>query len=168
MNVHMDATAKNTISAAMTRPARMSANSNDFVKSQTAAIKKSVRQASPSSNVRLKSMLFHATIKRSATEAEFRGGKGDVEVVRPKGAFDHLLFGLFEIEARSRHRDWRPFRPARKREVIQLIRVALGHDDRTFGSMPQCTHVPRPVVSHECIKHVRRHLPLWAIVLACV
>src|SRR5215217_3018985 len=105
MNVQMEATAKNTISAAMTRPARMSGNCNDFVNSQTAAMRKSVRQASPNSNLRLKSMLFHAAIERSPAEAEFPGGKGDVEVVGPERALDHLLLGLFQVEARMGHLD---------------------------------------------------------------
>ena len=77
-----------------------------------------VRQASPNSNLRLKSMLLHAPVERAAAEPELGGGKRNVEMVHPQRALDHLLFELVEVERLADHRQRRGLRALRQREVI--------------------------------------------------
>ena len=57
-----------------------------------------MRQASPNSNLRLKSMLLHAPVERAAAEPELGGRERDVEMMHPQRALDHLLFELVEVE----------------------------------------------------------------------
>src|SRR5437868_9644375 len=84
MKFHRLASAAAPISAATTRPARTPGVAAALAISRTAAMRSSVRQASPNSNLRLKSMLLHAPVKRAAREAELGGGERHVEVVHPQ------------------------------------------------------------------------------------
>src|SRR5947207_2461080 len=101
MNSHRLASAARAISSATIRAARRSAVSSDRISSQAAPSRASVRHASPNSNLRLKSMLFHAPVQRAAREPELAGGERDVEMMHSQCPLDHLLFELVEVEARA-------------------------------------------------------------------
>src|ERR1700739_4434207 len=94
MNSQRLVSAASATRAATTRPARTSGVSVALMTSRIAATKTIVRHARPNSNLRLKSMLFHAAVERSATQAELGCRKRNVEVVHPKRALDHLFFEL--------------------------------------------------------------------------
>src|SRR2546423_8517108 len=121
MKFHRLAIAPIPISAATTNPARTPGVAAALATRRTAATRTMVRQASPNSNLRLKSMLLHAPVERAAAEAELAGGKRDVEVVHSKRPLDHLLFELVEVQAVADHRERRSFRPRRQREIVESV-----------------------------------------------
>src|SRR5579864_4439090 len=102
MNSQRLASAARATRAATMSPARTSGVSIALITSRMAATKTTVRQASPNSNLRLKSMLLHAAVERPAAEPELRGGQRDVEMVHSKRALDHLFLELVEIERLTR------------------------------------------------------------------
>ena len=53
-----------------------------------------------------------------------------------------------------------------KREVLDSIAVAIGHDDSAFGGMPQRANVAGPVVPDQGLAAHRGQLPLRLIILA--
>src|SRR5689334_18703109 len=85
------AKAATPISAATTRPARTPGVVAAFAIKRIAPMISSVRQASPNSNLRLKSMFLHATIERAAAQAELRGCQRNVEMMHSQRALDHLF-----------------------------------------------------------------------------
>src|SRR5574339_454989 len=99
MNCQRLASAAKAIKAATSLPARRSGIDSECMNSQMANIRTSVRHASPNSNLRLKPMFFHASVKRSAAEPKLGGRKRDVEVMHAERALDHLPLELVEVEA---------------------------------------------------------------------
>src|SRR5438270_3674463 len=116
MKFHRLASAKTPSSAATIRPARTPGVVAALAISRIDPIRRIVRQASPNSNFRLKSMLLHAPIKRAARQAELGGGKRHVEMVHPQRPLDHLLLELVEVEAVPDHRQRCRFGPLRQWE----------------------------------------------------
>src|SRR3954452_1813966 len=106
MKFHRLASAAKPMSTATIRPARTPGVSDAFMTSRTEPTKTIVRQASPNSNLRLKSMLLHTPVERPAAEPEVGRGERDVEMVHSERALDHLFLQLLEVEqvARARHR----------------------------------------------------------------
>src|SRR3954469_3020285 len=106
MNSHRLARDPRAISAATITPARTPGVAAAWATSRIAATNRTVRHASPTSNLRLNSMLFHAAVKRSAAEPKLGGRERHIEVVHAKCPFDHLLFVLIKIKslAGDRHR----------------------------------------------------------------
>src|SRR5437763_3500885 len=98
MKFHRLANAITATRAASTSPARTPGIAAASMISRIAPMRRSVRHASPNSNLRLKSMLLHAPVKRAAAQPELGGGERDVEMVHPQGTLDHLFFKLIEIE----------------------------------------------------------------------
>src|SRR5881398_789060 len=88
MKFHRLASATAPISAATTSPALTPGIVAALAISRMAAIRRSVRQASPNSNLRLKSMLLHAPVERPARQAELGRGERHVEVVHPQRPLD--------------------------------------------------------------------------------
>ena len=110
------------MSAATTRPARTPGVCAALTTSRIAPIRRSVRQASPNSNLRLKSMLLHAPVKGAALEAEFGGSQRHVEMMHSKRALDHLLFELVEVEIVADHRQrMKASERCGKREIVEPI-----------------------------------------------
>src|SRR3982750_4265584 len=99
------ATATAAMRKATIRPARRPGVLTEIANSHSAAARTIVRHARPNSNRRLKAMLFHAPVERSAAEAELGRGKRDVEVMHSERPLDHLLLKLVEIEARPDYRN---------------------------------------------------------------
>src|SRR3954447_15094209 len=99
MKFHRLAIAKIPTSAATIRPARTPGVVAALATSRIAPMRRIVRQASPNSNLRLKSMLLHAAIERAPAEAQLGRGERNVEMMHPKRALYHLLLELVEIEA---------------------------------------------------------------------
>ena len=97
MKFHRLAMAASPTSDATTTPARTPGVATALATSRIAAIRTKVRQASPNSNLRLKSMLLHAPVKRTARQSELGGGHRDVEMVHAQRPLDHLLFKLVEV-----------------------------------------------------------------------
>src|SRR5690348_16267115 len=89
MKFHRLASAATPISAATTSPARTPGVVAALATSRIAPMRRIVRQARPNSNLRLKSMLLHATVERSAAEAELGSGERHVEVMHAQSALDH-------------------------------------------------------------------------------
>ena len=128
-----------------------------------------MRHASPNSNLRLKSMLLHAPVKRAAAEPELGGGERDVEMVHPKRALDHLLFELVEVQRLRRiGRDRAGRRAPRQREIVGAVAIALRHDDRALRGMAKRADVAGPVMRDQRLEHRRRKLALGLVVLALV
>src|SRR5690349_3513825 len=98
MKVQRLVSAATPISPATTSPARTPGVVAALATSRIAPISRIVRQARPNSNLRLKSMLLHATIERAAAETEFGSGERHVEVMHAQSALDHLFFKLVEVE----------------------------------------------------------------------
>src|SRR6478735_10627582 len=125
------ASAAKAINSATIRAARKSAIRIASMNNQIAASRTAVRQARPNSKRRrkagfcLKAMLFHAPVKGAAAEAQFRRRQRDVEVVHPERALDHLFLELVEIEVAAQHLQRRRIRPARQREVLDPVAVAV-------------------------------------------
>src|SRR5690349_2239436 len=94
MNSHRLANATSATMIATISPARTPGVSSALMTSRMAATKRTVRHASPNSNLRLKSMLLHAPVERAAAESELGGGEGDVEMVHSERPLDHLLLEL--------------------------------------------------------------------------
>src|SRR5436190_11427417 len=92
MKFHRLASTKIPTSAATIRPARTPGVVAALATSRFDPTRRIVRQASPNSNLRLKSMLLHASIERATAEAELARGERDVEMMHSKRALDHLLF----------------------------------------------------------------------------
>src|SRR5690348_4598332 len=156
-------------SAATTRPARTPGVSSALMTSRTAPTKTIVRHASPNSNLRLKSMLLHAPVERSAAETELGGRGRNVEMVHPERPLDHLPFELVEVERFSRPRgDRRSMGASRKREIVCPILVALSHDHRTLRGVPKCPHIARPVVLDQRRQHRWRKIAPWLVILVLV
>src|SRR5206468_3142170 len=149
MKFHRLASAKIPTSAATIRPARTPGVIAAFAISRIDPMRRTVRQASPNSNFRLKSMLLHAPIKRAARQAELGGGKRHVEMVHPQRPFDHLFLQLVEVEAVADDRQRSRFGPLRQWEIVEMIAFAVGHDDRALGGMSQGAHVAGPVVPYK-------------------
>ena len=103
MKFHRLASAAIPISTATIRPARTPGVAAALAISRIAPTRRNVRQASPTSNLRLKSKLLHAAVERSAGEAQLRGGERYVEMVHPQRPLDHLLFELVEVERLALH-----------------------------------------------------------------
>src|SRR4051812_927931 len=99
MKFHRLASAITPTTVATTSPARTPGVAAALATSRMAPIRTIVRQASPNSNFRLKSMLLHAPIKRAPAQPQLGGGERDVEMVHPQRPFDHLLLELVEVEA---------------------------------------------------------------------
>src|SRR5690348_2956922 len=104
MKFHRLASAPKPMRTRTARPARTPGVCAALMMSRTMATKRIVRQASPNSNLRLKSMLLHAPVERAAAEAELGSGERDVEMVHSKRALDHLLFELVEVQRFGRNR----------------------------------------------------------------
>src|SRR5262249_14698791 len=153
------AMAATAMSAATIRPARRSGVSSASAKSQMHRMRTTVRQARPNSNLRLKSMLFHAPVQRSAAEPKFACRQRDVEVVHPQRPFDHLLFELVEVEGLAEDRNGRRARPLRKREILDPIGTPFRHDHGALGSMAKRAHIPGPIVPDECVEDLVRQAP---------
>src|SRR6185369_4785666 len=146
MKFHSEARATTAISAAMIRPARRSGALSAWMSSQTHATSTAVRHASPNSNLRLKSIFLHPAIERAAAQAQLAGRERNVEMVHAQRPLDHLPLELVEVEALADHRHDRRRAPARQREVLDPVEVAVGHDHRPFGGMAQRPDVARPIV----------------------
>src|SRR4051795_6210445 len=99
MKFHRMASATNATSAVTIRPAWRSGVASDLLNTHMAPTRTSVRQARPNSNLRLKSMLFHAAVEGPPAKPELGGGKRDVEMVHSQRPLDHLFLELVEIEA---------------------------------------------------------------------
>src|SRR5689334_12868972 len=168
MKFHRLASATTPTSAATISPARTPGVAAALAISRIAPIRSSVRQASPNSNLRLKSMLLHAPVERTAREAELGGGERHIEMVHPQRALDHLLLELIEVQAVADHRERCRFRTLGQREVADVIALAVRHDHRPLGSMPQRADVAGPVVPNEQFEDVRRQFALRLVVLARV
>src|SRR6476646_3352550 len=105
MKFHRLASVATPISAATIRPARTPGVVAALAISRIEPISSSVRQASPNSNLRLKSMFLHAAVERTAREAQLGRGERHFEVMHPERSLDHVLFELFEVEAVGDHRE---------------------------------------------------------------
>src|SRR3954469_13923775 len=119
MKFHRLAIAKIPTSAATIRPARTPGVVAALAISRIDPMRRIVRQASPNSNLRLKSMLLHAPVKRAARQAELGSGKRHVEMVHSKRALDHLLLELVEVETVADDRQRGRFGPLRQWEIIE-------------------------------------------------
>src|SRR5690349_6489185 len=137
MKFHRLASAMMPTIEATTRPARTPGVVAALAISRIDPMRRIVRQASPNSNLRLKSMPLHAPVKRAARQAELGGGQRHVEMVHPQRPFDHLLLELVEVEAVADHRQRCRFRPLRQWEIVELVVLTVGHDDGPLGGMPQ-------------------------------
>src|SRR5881227_4026764 len=124
MKFHRLASAKIPSSAATIRPARTPGVVAALAISRIDPMRRIVRQASPNSNFRLKSMLLHAPVKRAARQAELGGGKRHVEMVHPERQFDHLLLELVEVETVADDRQRGRFGPLRQWEIIEVVAFA--------------------------------------------
>src|SRR6185312_7423013 len=100
-------TAARPIRTNRTIPARTPGVSPALMASRTTPAKRIARQASPNSNLRLKSILLHTSIKRASAEAELRGGERNVEMMHAQRALDHLSFEFVEVERLTRGGDGR-------------------------------------------------------------
>src|SRR5690348_1036991 len=150
MNSHRLASATAATRIATISPARTPGVCSALMTSRMAATKRTVRHASPNSNLRLKSMFLHAPVERSAAEPKLRCGKRNVEMVHAQRALDHLLFELVEVQGIARVGGDRTLLPAsRQREIVASIMFALGHDHRPLRRMPERANVARPVMGDE-------------------
>src|SRR2546430_1161659 len=91
MKLQRLARAASPASSATTSPARTPGVVAALATSRIAPMSTIVRHASPNSNLRLKSMLLHAPVQRTARQAELGGRERHVEMVQPQRPFDHLL-----------------------------------------------------------------------------
>src|SRR5215213_225908 len=128
MKFHRLASAANPASDATTIPARTPGVAAALAISKIDAMRRIVRQASPNSNLRLKSMLFHAPVERTARQAQLGCGHRDVEMVHAQRPLDHLLFKLVEVEAIAKDRQRRGLGTLRQREIVEVITAAVRHD----------------------------------------
>src|SRR3954464_14761068 len=115
------ASATTPISPATTRPARPPGVIAALAISRIAAMRSSVRQASPNSNLRLKSMLLHAPVERSARQPQFGGRERHVEMVHSERPLNHLLLELVEVEAITDDRHRRCLGPLRQRKILDSV-----------------------------------------------
>src|SRR5690348_9148403 len=99
MKLHRLARATAATSSATTKPARTPGVEIATPTSAIAPTRSKVRQASPNSNLRLKSMLLHAPVERAPAQAQLGRGERHVEMVHAKRALDHLPLELVEVEA---------------------------------------------------------------------
>src|SRR4051794_25109796 len=159
MNSQRLASAAMAISAATTRPARTPGVWAAAMKSRIAATKRIVRQARPNSNLRLKCMLLHAPVKRTAAKPELGRRERDVEMMHPERPLDHLLLELFQVQRLRRiGRDGAGRRSPRQRKVVGPVTVVLGHDHRALGGMAKRPDIAQPVMRDERFEHSRRKL----------
>src|SRR3954447_6892742 len=113
MKFHRLVSAKIPTSAATIRPARTPGVIAALAISRIDPMRRIVRQASPNSNFRLKSMLLHAPVQRATRQSKLGSGKRDVEMVNPERPLDHLLLELVEVEAVADDRQRRRLRALR-------------------------------------------------------
>src|SRR3982750_1389154 len=121
MKFHKLARAVSAISSATISPARTPGVATAFATSMIAPTRTIVRHASPNSNLRLKSMLFHASVQRAAAQPQLPRCQRDVEMVQSKRALDHLPFELIEVEAVGHDRQRRCSRSRWQREVLAAV-----------------------------------------------
>src|SRR5690348_451034 len=153
MNSHNDQSANAAIRAATILAARRSGASSASINSHTQATRSAVRQASPNSNLRLKSIFLHSAVQRAAAQPELRGGERDVEMVHPQRALDHLPFELIEVEAFADDGHDRRLAAVWQREVREAVFIAVRHDDRAFGRMTKRANIPGPGVIEKRFEH---------------
>src|SRR6185503_12102509 len=160
MKFHRLASVANAMSKATISPARTPGVVAASATSRTAATKAAARQASPNSNLLLKSMLLHAPVERAAAKPKLGGGKRNVEMMHAQRAFDHLLLELIEIQGFARGRNERTrLRSARQWEVVGAVMLSFGHDHRALGRVAKRSNIARPVVLHEQFEDSLRKLP---------
>src|SRR6476619_6211094 len=94
MKFHKLASATAPTRIATTSPARTPGVASASPTSAMAPTRTTVRQARPNSNLRLKSMLLHAPIERTAGKPELGRGERHVEMMHPQRALDHLSLEL--------------------------------------------------------------------------
>src|SRR5690349_2808132 len=167
MKLHRLASAATPISAATMSPARIPGVVAAFATSRIAPTSRIVRYASPNSNLRLKSMLLHSPVERSAREAQLRRRQRHVEMVHAKRALDHLLFELVKVERFAGDRQ-RSRGAGRQREILDAVCLPLRHDHRSFGRVPERANIAWPIMPRERFQHSRRDQTLWLVVLAGV
>src|SRR6478672_756841 len=142
--------------AATTKPARTPGVAAALAMSRIAPMRRIVRQASPNSNLRLKSMFLHAAVESAAREAELGSSKRHVEMVHPQRALDHLSFKLIEVEAVADHRERRRFGALRQRKIVDVVAIAVGHDHGPLGGVTQGAHIARPIMADQHVEHMAR------------
>src|SRR6185503_11840128 len=106
---------------ATTRPARTPGVAAALAMSRIAPMRRIVRQASPNSNLRLKSMLLHSAVERAARQAELGSGERYVEMMQSQRALDHLFFQLVEVEAVADYRQRRRLGAQRQRKIVDVV-----------------------------------------------
>src|SRR5689334_9612073 len=135
MKLQRLASAMAATSTATTSPARTPGVDNASPISAIAPTRNKVRQASPNSNLRLKSMLLHAPVERTAAQPQLGRGQRHVEMVHAKRALDHLPLELVQVEAVADDRKRCGLRPLRQGEVLDAVAVPVGHDDGALGGV---------------------------------
>src|SRR4051812_49815488 len=98
MKSHRLARAASAIRVATISPARTPGVEIALASSRIAPTNRIVRQASPNSNLRLNSMLFHAAVKRAAAQTQLGSRERHIEMMHSERPLDHLLLMLVEVE----------------------------------------------------------------------
>src|SRR5436190_12549493 len=89
-------------------------------------------------------------------------------MMHPQRPLDHLFLELVEVQAAAVGRRWngRCIGPSWKREILDLIDLAVGHDDGTLGRVAKSTDISRPIMAQQYFGDRRRKYAGWPIVFA--